>query len=588
MKVYDLFETLRILNESAEYRSMYEKYEEKYAKRVDLRVSPMSPSKVERTVRHIFKKRDRVVWFMRLYILFWLQAVLVAAIRKNLEQDVAEIAADIETFIDKYNRKTRGERIRYKINTRSAQDALSIYSPASLFYWRGMNLPAMMSVFEHFFSLPIPAIQDRVFGWDIPSDVLDEFEEAEQEWKAARERFVELSPDQKIILEFPDGYAWVDLGKASCEAEADAMGHCGNEPQARNPDQTIFSLRKKVMERGKQVGWEPALTFIYHKREKGFGEMKGRGNDKPASRYHKYIIPLLELPIVERLIGGGYKPENNFALSDLPKPEAQRLLKKKPGLGKLMDLVELGMEAEVVKIITDMVSEVKDDMRVKNGKLIWRYDESVYEIAKNHLGVDLDEHVDFSLPDSYLEGYLTGENHVDVLKPGDEKKIVSHYQKFDEEIEDMEGVLRFLKDNDWDRHREILMQILYQEEQAYQDFLYTTVEKIVGDVDNIILKLEVSYYHHIELHDFAMGLVSTGDGPTPEFEFDIMKMMKEIRNEEPDYDPEEDYFSFVVDWDRAKRQLHNSLDTRYNNYGWDKLDGEYYREMMDLLMGYKG
>lgn len=120
------------------------------------------------------------------------------------------------------------------------------------------------------------------------------------------------------ILSFPDGYSWIDLKRGSCDVESITMGHCGNKG-AKLGD-TILSLRDK-----KNI---PHLTFILNRGV--LGEMKGRSNDKPASKYHPYIIELLKLPIIKRIKGEGYLPENNFKLSDLNNDQLSDLIKFKP------------------------------------------------------------------------------------------------------------------------------------------------------------------------------------------------------------------------------------------------------------------
>ena len=105
------------------------------------------------------------------------------------------------------------------------------------------------------------------------------------------------------------------------------MGHCGNEATGpTRPDDRILSLRRRVVVKGTEY-LEPHLTFILG--EDGLlGEMKGRGNDKPAPQYHPYIVRLLEqADLVRGIVGGGYMPEHNFSLDDLP-PEQQERLKR--------------------------------------------------------------------------------------------------------------------------------------------------------------------------------------------------------------------------------------------------------------------
>ena len=141
-----------------------------------------------------------------------------------------------------------------------------------------------------------------------------------EDLRALEEEFVELSEEnlipkngsEKVLVDFGK-IAWYDLGKGSCGDEADAMGHCGNQPSEK-PGDRVFSLRTKVNVDG-ETYFKPHLTFIFND---GFlGEMKGRANEKPAERYHNYIFELLKLPIIEGVIGGGYEPENNFELDDL-------------------------------------------------------------------------------------------------------------------------------------------------------------------------------------------------------------------------------------------------------------------------------
>ena len=143
---------------------------------------------------------------------------------------------------------------------------------------------------------------------------IEDLRELEQEFvELSEENLIPKNGTEKVLIDFGK-IAWYDLGKGSCGDEADAMGHCGNQPSEK-PGDRVFSLRTKVDVDGKTY-FKPHLTFIYND---GFlGEMKGRANEKPAERYHQYIFELLKLPIIEGVIGGGYEPEHNFELDDLP------------------------------------------------------------------------------------------------------------------------------------------------------------------------------------------------------------------------------------------------------------------------------
>jgi hypothetical protein len=122
----------------------------------------------------------------------------------------------------------------------------------------------------------------------------------------------------KTIIEFPDGYKWVDLEKSYCEKESKSMGHCGNAGASKGD--TILSLRDN-----KNV---PHLTFILNNGI--LGERKGRANEKPAPKYHPYIIELLKLPIIKNLGDGKYLPQKDFKISDITEEQLKSLVKIKP------------------------------------------------------------------------------------------------------------------------------------------------------------------------------------------------------------------------------------------------------------------
>jgi hypothetical protein len=126
------------------------------------------------------------------------------------------------------------------------------------------------------------------------------------------------SRDGKVILNFPDGYKWLDLKRGRCEIEGIAGKHCGNAGE--QPGDTILSLRDKKD--------YVHLTFILNNGI--LEERKGKANTKPKEEYHPYILELLKLPIIKGLGKGRYAPENDFQLSDLSEEEIQDLIKVKP------------------------------------------------------------------------------------------------------------------------------------------------------------------------------------------------------------------------------------------------------------------
>jgi hypothetical protein len=134
----------------------------------------------------------------------------------------------------------------------------------------------------------------------------------------------------KKLVDTGDGHAWWSLGKQKCSDEGKAMGHCGNKGSPMDGD-NILSLRKEHTIGGAKY-YEPKLTFIQN--GDFIGEMKGRGNNKPAPHYHPHISKLLgETGLIP--VGGGYKPENNFDVRDLDEATFNDLVAKRPALGVL-------------------------------------------------------------------------------------------------------------------------------------------------------------------------------------------------------------------------------------------------------------
>jgi hypothetical protein len=264
------------------------------------------------------------------------------------------------------------------------------------------------SSFQHFLSLPVQKIQNVVWDKQIPNDLIAGFEVAEKEWqeqtkgklkpnlepvwnseeaqqlqslkeKLKKEEATNEDPDRiyrmkkeiarleaeiaetgeqaevdTVFLQFQDGWAWWKLSRAYCSEEAKAMGHCGNVVGQEKTDERILSLRKPV-KAGKEDMWEPHLTFILEPNGL-LGEMKGKANAKPTAAYHKYIVSLLEDPRIKGIRGGGYAPERNFSMDDLPKETQDELIAKKPGLMNCqMYLKRVGSDASLIERINSML-----------------------------------------------------------------------------------------------------------------------------------------------------------------------------------------------------------------------------------------
>lgn len=251
-------------------------------------------------IRLTFRRKDRIVWLFRLIKLMIIETMI------NSEHMNPELHRYRNNELKKYNTKARTN-----------------YTWSDI---KEMKIYDLGTTFNHFFSLGIPAIDNHIFTYDDPILLEDMFSDIERQYISKAQRFVDIT-DTKVFLKINDKIAWYDLERPYCSDEADAMGHCGNAPDKNDDNQTILSLRKKTSK-----GFKPLLTFIYHKKEKALGEMKGFRNQKPSKKYHPYILKLIMDYRIKTLKGGGYKPKNNFSLNDLDEKTKKNILNKKPNL----------------------------------------------------------------------------------------------------------------------------------------------------------------------------------------------------------------------------------------------------------------
>ena len=296
----------------------------------------------------LYQRSDRITWALRLIkhgILLKAREKAIQTLNGNV-QISDEYRAQAEQVLNYVN----GQELRLVKKSGMADHNLQDAA---------VNYPRVEQRMEHFLSLPINGIQTYEFGWQHPDKILGDFRKAEAEWQSARKREVSHTEDYEDIepiIQFPDGSAWFDLKRSSCGTEGDAMGHCGNTADTRD-SHTVLSYRTPVQ--GNEGKWVPRMTFILDKEHGTLGEMKGYANEKPAEKYHPYIIELLKQPYVKGFGPGGYQPENNFNINDLPPEQAEALKEMKPGFRSPVEQYKKeGMTDALAARIINAVEEV--------------------------------------------------------------------------------------------------------------------------------------------------------------------------------------------------------------------------------------
>lgn len=237
----------------------------------------------------------------------------------------------------------------------------------------------------HYNGIQYRPIQRLPFAGKSTELVLKQLQNLEEQYlqkKKVNSRYVnenDIEDDVELLIDFNDGYGWYDLNTSVSREEADMMGHCCTDPRTEY-DGTVYSLRQRIKKKGT---WYLKSVATFMMKEKVVYEMKGFGNEKPVSKYHPYIIKLLESDLVTKIAGGGYMAENNFSVLDLKEPEYTRLLKKKPLLATLTEAAKyFGTDSEI------FLERIKSDAP-------WKYDEhnkiflvekfkSFMELAKHH------------------------------------------------------------------------------------------------------------------------------------------------------------------------------------------------------------
>lgn len=342
-----------------------------------------------------FPKSDGRTWWLRWYKLFILKQIAT----KPVEPEDQEASNQAQAL---YNKEVR----RMGAKSGLGDDITG--------YLDNIVNRQQMEQFEHFMSLPVNAIQNFPFQWQTPYDVINAFGRAEGEWQKELSGNVPQREEHKPVVKFPDGSAWVDLGVAGCKEEGRAMGHCGNDPTQRS-GQTVLSYRTPSTDKNGNPAWKPHLTFILDTNTGLIGEMKGRNNNKPDKKYHEIIMELLRQPFIKGIAGGGYKPENNFRLSDLDEDNFDEMIAMKPALADPYDQFIFDDREVTPELVEKLDVLLSDDIGIgfagydeKNNVFVLEKNlGSASDIFNDYGGYGGDPYIDSDDMDGYIQKIMS-------------------------------------------------------------------------------------------------------------------------------------------------------------------------------------
>jgi predicted RNase H-related nuclease YkuK (DUF458 family) len=235
---------------------------------------------------------------------------------------------------------------------------------------------------KHFFDMKqVDKIQDYPLDFQTIPEVLDTFQTFEQEYTAQADedkRWVPPTSDEEgdlqgeVIVKFPNGWVWWDLGTNYDENEAKSMGHCATCGE----NATLVSLREPRDNKDGTRSWRPHLTFELDE-DGSLRQMKGVANSKPKPEYHSYILALLTAtkqvsskskktePIVKSIKGSSYKREADFALKDLTPEDLETLYAARP------DLMPIDIYVQKHGVTRDLMVRVEGELKGVGYKSKW-------------------------------------------------------------------------------------------------------------------------------------------------------------------------------------------------------------------------
>jgi hypothetical protein len=161
----------------------------------------------------------------------------------------------------------------------------------------------------------------------------------------SKEDVVIEDEDGDVVITFPDGYYWINLGQRYCEKEGEAMGHCGRG------EGNLFSLRRE----GRPFVTADVLS------DGTVRQLRGRANTKPKAEYHPYIVKFILSDFVENFDYWDYKKYENFNLSDLTEDQLEKVIEQKPSLVNEDEIFESFPLSKIIEMIRQDELEIYID-----------------------------------------------------------------------------------------------------------------------------------------------------------------------------------------------------------------------------------
>lgn len=406
----------------------------------------------------VLKKNYRIQWWLK-----WIRLGLLLVINS----DDPKIKKEVDSYSDILDVPIAPEIMGIKPES----NKLYLIALIQTYY----NRVRIHSQLQHFYDLGIPEIDNFTYDNKITiKKLLSTFTEIEETWAESRQGSIPYikqpldASDDGIdeVMKFPDGYYWVDLHTNTCRLEADALGHCGT---AGDRDSTLISLRylEKPSKNINTWLWRPHVTFELTDKN-DLTQMKGKQNNKPEAKYHKYILALLTLKVpmstssdegfyINKIIGGGYKPETNFKVSDLTDDQQDQLYEIRPELMPINVYYRLNGINETLK---EMVEDKCKTIGFGDGTFIWDENNLIkfdkWNDGQNFIdncGNDNAKYVsDIILGDEYIDYSIYSNDIEEFFNNNFNSTSVEEYlkEKFPDFIEGEDDLFEFIVNNDDD------------------------------------------------------------------------------------------------------------------------------------------